>query len=102
MAGPTRVFCDLKQDARLMSADIEIARRLLREHKTNERFRSREPEIVTLGEAYQVQGELVELIKQDRGTSPAGYKLGLTSKRMQVMCGINHPISGVMLADSIH
>jgi len=85
-----------------MGADIEIARRLLREHKANERFRSREPDIATLAEAYQVQGELVELIKQDRGTSPAGYKLGLTSKRMQVMCGIDHPISGVMLADSIH
>ena len=85
-----------------MSASIEIAQRLLREHKTNDRFRSTEPAIATLDDAYKVQAEFVELIMRDRSASRAGYKIGLTSTRMQVMCGIDQPIAGVILADSIH
>jgi len=31
----------------------------------------------------------------------AGYKIGLTSPRMQAMCGIDQPISGVVLAQRV-
>ena len=31
-----------------------------------------------------------------------GYKIGLTSKRMQKMCGVNHPNSGVVFEKRLH
>src|SRR5690606_7861106 len=33
---------------------------------------------------------------------PAGYKVGLTSKRMQEMCGIDTPVAGVVLDSRVH
>jgi 2-keto-4-pentenoate hydratase len=36
------------------------------------------------------------------GAAPIGYKIGLTSKRMQAMCGIDQPIAGVLLANRLH
>jgi 2-keto-4-pentenoate hydratase len=44
----------------------------------------------------------VRLQVQARGAAPVGYKIGLTSKRMQDMCGIDSPIAGVVLADRVH
>ena len=49
-----------------------------------------------------MQREYVRLQMQDRGTGAAGYKIGLTSKRMQEMCGIDSPIAGVVLDDRVH
>ena len=39
---------------------------------------------------------------QARRAGAAGYKIGLTSKRMQEMCGIDSPIAGVVLSDRVH
>lgn len=52
--------------------------------------------------AYAVQGDYVRRQMQARGTRVAGYKIGLTSKRMQEMCGIDSPIAGVVLEDRVH
>lgn len=85
-----------------MSVEIGLAQRLMHEHRTNGRFRSTEPTIATLSDAYKIQAEFVELVMLDRGASRAGYKIGLTTKRMQAMCGIDQPVAGVILSDSIH
>jgi 2-oxo-3-hexenedioate decarboxylase/2-keto-4-pentenoate hydratase len=49
-----------------------------------------------LADAYQVQNNYVAaIIGTDHG---AGYKIGLTSKRMQQMCGIDQPIRGTIFS----
>jgi 2-keto-4-pentenoate hydratase len=58
--------------------------------------------ITSVSDAYAVQRDYVRLQMQARGTGAAGYKIGLTSKRMQEMCGIDSPIAGVVLADRVH
>ena len=46
--------------------------------------------------AYAVQDELVQLMIPADG-NPRGYKIGLTSLRMQQMCGLNEPVAGRVL-----
>ena len=58
--------------------------------------------IDSVDDAYGVQREYVRLQRDARGTGAAGYKIGLTSKRMQEMCGIDSPIAGVVLKDRVH
>ncbi len=58
--------------------------------------------IGSVDHAYAVQREYVRLQTQGRTTVAAGYKIGLTSKRMQEMCGIDSPIAGVALRDRVH
>jgi 2-keto-4-pentenoate hydratase len=58
--------------------------------------------IVNVADAYAVQRAYVERQMQARRAGTAGYKIGLTSKRMQEMCGIDSPIAGVVLADCVH
>ena len=58
--------------------------------------------IGSIDDAYAVQREYVRLQMLARGTSAAGYKIGLTAKRMQEMCGIDSPIAGVVLKDRVH
>lgn len=55
-----------------------------------------------LDDAYAVQHAFVQRLLRARATRIAGYKVGLTSPRMQAMCGIDSPIGGVVLADGIH
>lgn len=85
-------------------AAIEAAEVLMNEHRTGARFRPFAAAfgIANVGDAYAVQREYVRLQMRSRGTGAAGYKIGLTSKRMQEMCGIDSPIAGVVLADRVH
>jgi 2-keto-4-pentenoate hydratase len=52
-------------------------------------------------DAYAVQREYVLLQQTPSGSSSAGYKVGLTSQKMQRMCGIDSPVSGVILSHKI-
>ena len=81
----------------------EIAADVMRGHETGARFRpfARELGLADLPDAYAVQREYTRLIAAKRGASPAGYKVGLTSPRMQAMCGIDVPIRGLVFADVI-
>jgi 2-keto-4-pentenoate hydratase len=54
-----------------------------------------------LAEAYDVQDELVKLMIPLLGPS-RGYKIGLTSPRMQQMCGLDQPVAGGILERRIH
>ena len=49
-----------------------------------------------LGSAYAIQAAFVEAMLPVHGRR-LGYKIGLTSKRMQQMCSIDHPVAGVVL-----
>jgi 2-keto-4-pentenoate hydratase len=80
----------------------EVARQLLQEHDLGQGFHTLAPEagVVGLASAYGVQRHLVELLRP-KGGATAGYKIGLTSARMQKMCGIDQPIAGVVLANRV-
>jgi len=82
----------------------QIAERLQRDHEDRVRFTPlmREAGISNLGTAYGVQDAFVQRLLAREGAVPAGYKIGLTSPRMQEMCGIGHPIAGVVFDTRIH
>jgi 2-keto-4-pentenoate hydratase len=80
---------------------IGAAEALVNEHRSGARFQPFATTfgLASVGDAYAVQREYVRLQMQARRTSVSGHKIGLTSKRMQEMCGINSPIAGVVLQD---
>lgn len=80
-----------------------LAARLIEEHDRNVQFRpfAAGGGIASLDDSYAVQERYVSLLKPRYGAA-IGYKIGLTSQRMQAMCGIPHPIAGVVLADRLH
>ena len=77
----------------------EIARQLVAEHKEGVRFHKLDG-TDSLEDAYRVQSAYVDAIIGDNGV--AGYKIGLTSKRMQEMCGIDQPIRGTVFGNRVH
>jgi len=75
---------------------------LLQQHAANLRFQAAPPvSATTVPAAYDVQGHYVALLQRDAG-AVVGYKIGLTSPRMQAMCGINEPICGSVLSKRVH
>jgi 2-keto-4-pentenoate hydratase len=80
-----------------------LARMLVREHEQGEQFRpfATANGAASLEDAYAIRDRFVSLLKTRHG-EPVGYKIGLTSKRMQAMCGIDQPIAGVVLGDRVH
>ncbi|MEA2756990.1 MAG: hypothetical protein QOJ54_3279, partial [Aliidongia sp.] len=80
-----------------------LAQQLLAEHDARTPFRpfAASHGIGDLAAAYDAQDALVDLLTKRSGTVAAGYKIGLTSGRMQAMCGIPHPIGGVVLSDRV-
>lgn len=85
------------------AACVSIARRLQSDHRARRRFEpvARPNGVRGICAAYAIQRELVNLRRQTTGAAVAGYKIGLTTKQMQAMCGIDCPVSGVILSDSI-
>ncbi len=81
----------------------ELARMLVRDHEQGNRFRpfAAANGAASLEDAYAIQDRFVSLLKTRHG-APVGYKIGLTSKRMQAMCGIDQPIAGVVFSDRVH
>jgi 2-keto-4-pentenoate hydratase len=83
---------------------IACAQALMTEHANRVQYRpfAAAKGITTVDDAYAVQREYVRLQIQARNTAMAGYKIGLTTPRMQAMCGIDRPVAGVILADRVH
>lgn len=52
--------------------------------------------------AYAVQASLLPLIAPGGAVRRAGYKIGVTTPRMQKMCGIAEPAAGVVLSHRLH
>jgi 2-keto-4-pentenoate hydratase len=87
-------------------ADIVKAADLLTaEHAGNVPFQpfAKSRGIFNVADAYEVQRAFVHMMQTQTGsTARAGYKIGLTSKRMQDMCGIDSPVAGVVLSHRVH
>jgi 2-keto-4-pentenoate hydratase len=85
-----------------MPSSIDTAAdQLFSDHASGRRFAS----IASLGDlraAYDVQAAFVDRMCRASGARPIGYKIGLTSARMQAMCNIDQPIGGVVLSNRVH
>ena len=79
------------------------AEALFNEHKTGVPFKTLDAGsgLASIPDAYDIQDRYVALLRASEGET-IGYKVGLTSKTMQVFCGIDHPIGGVVLARREH
>ncbi|MCB5174273.1 2-keto-4-pentenoate hydratase [Microvirga lenta] len=77
---------------------------LLKEHDDRTPFHSIRADysIDDLDDAYEIQASLVRRLRERNNADIAGYKIGLTSPRMQTMCGIPHPIGGSVLRNRVH
>ena len=80
------------------------ARWLLEQHRAGAPF---EPFLAAgpaadMDHAYDVQDAFVAQLSQAGRGAPSGYKIGLTSGPMQRMCGIDHPVAGVVLSQRVY
>ena len=81
----------------------EAAEALMRDHAAKRKIVpfARDYGASDLAGAYAIQAAYVKRLQASLGRR-AGYKIGLTSKRMQEMCGVNHPNSGVVFEKRVH
>lgn len=93
MRGPSE-----PEDEELTQTISAIAGKLVAEHRDGAKFHKLD-EISDIAAAYRVQDAYIAAIIGDNGT--AGYKIGLTSKRMQEMCGIDQPIRGSIFTNRV-
>ncbi|HEV2532344.1 2-keto-4-pentenoate hydratase [Phenylobacterium sp.] len=86
-----------------MTDASNFAKAIAERHRNRERFTLEAPagRAGDMDFAYDVQDQLVAMIAGS-AAPPAGYKIGLTTPRMQQMCGIDEPIVGVVFANRIH
>jgi 2-keto-4-pentenoate hydratase len=87
-----------------MSLDLErAASTLVRDHaeKRNIVPFARDFGAVDLAGAYAIQAAFVRRMVATHGRR-VGYKIGLTSARMQKMCSIDHPVAGVVLEKRLY
>lgn len=56
----------------------------------------------TLEEAYAIQAEIVARALRSSDQGIAGYKVGLTTEKMQKFCGVAEPIAGCILSSGVH
>lgn len=87
----------------MSDATREAAKAIARSHDARESFNETTARlsIASLDEAYDVQESYVARLVPRHG-DPVGYKIGLTSKAMQEMCGVDTPVAGVVLRDRVH
>jgi 2-keto-4-pentenoate hydratase len=81
---------------------MNLAHALLTEHDKGEAFHPFEEGsgVETADDAYAVQDHYVSLLRERLGAR-AGYKVGLTSAKMQAMCGIDQPVAGVVFGERV-
>jgi 2-keto-4-pentenoate hydratase len=81
----------------------EAAAALMRDHAAKKNIVpfARDYGATDLAGAYAIQAAYVKRLEAVFGRR-VGYKIGLTSKRMQEMCGVDHPNSGVVFEKRLH
>ena len=81
----------------------EAAAALMRDHGGKRKIVpfARQYGASSIEDAYAIQAAYVKQLESKLGRR-VGYKIGLTSKRMQEMCGVNHPNSGVVFEKRLH
>lgn len=82
-----------------MADPSEVADEVLRWHAERRRFLpfAAKLRIEDARAAYDVQDLVVRRRAEASGARPIGYKIGLTSPRMQQLCGVASPMAGVVL-----
>lgn len=82
----------------------QLAQALFEQHTTRAHFSTLRTagKVLDTAAAYDVQDELVALLRKARNADVAGYKIGLTSTAMQTMCGIDKPVFGRILSDQVY
>lgn len=87
-----------------MTDHSQTARWLRDQHRAGARFVpfARAQGAATLADAYAVQEAHVAAMQADGMGEVRGWKIGLTSLRMQQMCGIDQPVAGAVLASRLH
>lgn len=77
---------------------------LMEAHAIGERFVpfARERGINDVAAAYRVQDAYARRLMAAGNTQPGGFKIGLTTQKMQAMCGIDSPVSGYVAANRIY
>lgn len=85
------------------SAIARRAETLLEAHRRGLRFApfAGVDALPDLDHAYTVQAAYVAALAARDGLHVGGYKIGLTSPRMQALCGIPNPIAGVVFAERL-
>jgi 2-keto-4-pentenoate hydratase len=86
-------------DAAIFDAQ-DFAKAIAERHRNRERFTLDMPagRAGDLAFGYATQAQLLALL----GGGIVGWKIGLTTPRMQQMCGVDEPIVGAVLAGRIH
>ena len=81
-----------------------IADALAQQHVDRARFEplSGDLAVADLGEAYAVQRALIAKWEAGPKGPIAGYKIALTSKAVQELCGVSHPLVGAIFASTVH
>ena len=81
-----------------------FAQRLRSDHRKGARFAAyaRDYGVMDLPGAYAAQAAHVAAMRAQGLGRPIGWKIGLTSKRMQESCGIDQPVAGVVLSSRHH
>lgn len=81
---------------------LDTARRLREARRSGvpiEPLTAQDPDLDESG-AYAIQEALVDLMTDD-GDTPVGYKLGLTSRAMQSLLGVDSPDFGLVMASMV-
>jgi 2-keto-4-pentenoate hydratase len=81
----------------------DAAAMLMRDHEQKKRIVpfARDYGAADIAGAYAIQAAYNRLQEKKFGRH-VGYKIGLTSKRMQAMCGVDHPNSGMVFEKRVH
>jgi 2-keto-4-pentenoate hydratase len=83
----------------------EVSAIIVARHRKRERFQSvRDLTGADISLAYDVHDRVIRELAGDAkaGDNAAGYKIGLTTPRMQAMCGVDQPIAGTIFAGRLH
>jgi 2-keto-4-pentenoate hydratase len=80
-----------------------IARALLDQHNARQPYKPLEESIRSgpLEDAYLIQDAFQQLLIAEGRGSIVGYKIALTSKAMQQMCGVDQPLGGAIFAATV-
>lgn len=80
------------------------AAELVRQHAQGETFRALAGSFAPASaeSAYRIQDAYVALLLEQRRTSPAGYKIAITTPAMRDMVGFQDCVSGRLLRDQLH
>lgn len=82
----------------------QVAEALQRQHAERAPFKplAGDLALADLDTAYAVQRRLIDRWEQAGRGAIAGYKIALTSKAVQELCGVSHPLVGAIFASTVH